>query len=192
MTDVVVTIFVEGDTDYEFYQRLVAYLHKQRGGILHCKVKYKNLKGSGNYQDEADSYFKKQIVVTYPDRTHIVALCYDTDVSERLGHDPINWRRVEKRLRHSGADRIIHVKAEHTIEDWIMVDKEGIKRFLRLPKKTKLSNYSGLGGLKKLFRLAEREYEKGEKCEGLINAFDVDLIINEIHNDIIKLLEAIR
>ena len=38
MADTVVTVFVEGDTEVDFYKKLIAYLREKKGGRLSCKL----------------------------------------------------------------------------------------------------------------------------------------------------------
>ena len=42
MGEVIVTVFVEGDTEVDFYKKLIAYLREKNGGRLHCKVDVRN------------------------------------------------------------------------------------------------------------------------------------------------------
>ena len=149
MTKTLILIFVEGETDLEFYRALVGHMHDKHGH-LHCKVKYKNLKGSGNYKTEAYNYYKKQIIPYYRKYNHKIALCYDTDVFERPGYIPVDWNRVEKALRQAGAKKILRIEARHTIEDWFFYDREGIRNYLNLPRTLNMNKYQGLDDLKTL------------------------------------------
>jgi hypothetical protein len=49
MADTVITVFVEGDTEVDFYKKLIAYLREKNGGRLNCKVEVKNVKGKKNH-----------------------------------------------------------------------------------------------------------------------------------------------
>lgn len=57
MADLVVTVFVEGDTEVDFYKKLVTFLREKNGGHLSCKVDVKNVKGVGNYQSKVNRVF---------------------------------------------------------------------------------------------------------------------------------------
>ena len=192
MTDTVVVIYVEGDTDYEFYKILVEHIRKQRGGRLHCRVRYRNLRGVCNYGKDASNFLQKKILPEFPDHTYKIALCYDTDVFERPERIPVSWQKVEKELYAAGAEEIIHVKAVQSIEDWFMYDKEGIRQYLRLPGKLNISQHIGTSGLKALFRLSGRKYEKCKKCYGLISALNMDVILPCIMKDIKGLLQILE
>lgn len=41
-------IFVEGDTEVDFYKKLVSYYRNQHGGRLSCRVEIRNVRGVGN------------------------------------------------------------------------------------------------------------------------------------------------
>lgn len=55
-----VVIFVEGDTEVEFYKKLVWYYRTQNGDRLSCRVEYGNVKGVGNYQSRAVRIFNTE------------------------------------------------------------------------------------------------------------------------------------
>ncbi len=80
----VVVVFVEGDTEVDFYKKLINHLRSLCGGRLSCEVKIHNLKGVGNYQSTAKRIFEKKIKQDYPANTYEykVFLSYDTDVFE--------------------------------------------------------------------------------------------------------------
>ena len=52
MTKVVV-LFVEGETEVEFYKALVTNLRKMNGDYFACCIEYKNMRGVGNYRKDA-------------------------------------------------------------------------------------------------------------------------------------------
>ena len=52
---------------------------------------------------------------------------------------PINWSEVEAAFKENGVRNVIHIRAERSIEDWFLLDVDGIISFLRLSKKTKVS-----------------------------------------------------
>lgn len=74
-----VILFVEGDTEVEFYKALVSQLHEKNGGRLGCKIDYKNVKGVGNYKNRAVRIMKNDIIPKNSDCEYVAVLCYDTD-----------------------------------------------------------------------------------------------------------------
>ena len=184
MAETVVVIFVEGDTEVDFYKKLVAYLREKSGGRLRCKVDVKNVKGVGRYQSKVCRIFEKTIKVQYPGCKYKIALCYDSDVFEFSRKPPVDWAEITKLLKSKGADEVRLVKAVRSIEDWFLYDLEGLRKFLKLPKKSKMTGYTGQKGLEKLFLKANKTYIKGVRCNGLIEALDLDVIIPKIENEI--------
>ena len=93
-------IFVEGDTEVDFYNKMKEHLRHKLGGKLACEVKIHNLKGVGQYQNTAQRIFEKRIKVDYPpeEYRYHVFLCYDTDVFEYEKKPPVDWSKVIKML----------------------------------------------------------------------------------------------
>ncbi len=56
---------------------------------------------------------------------------------------------------------MLHIKAEKSIEDWFLVDKEGIKTFLKLSSDVIPQGSSGYEKLKYLFKKQIRYMRKG-------------------------------
>ena len=110
-----------------------------------------------------------------------VAVCYDTDVFGYVQRPKINWKEVEKLLIDDGAHKVIHIKAEKSIEDWFLIDKEGIKRFLKLSPDIEPQGSNGYEKLKYLFKKANKIYaKKGREVNGLVQALDIGLISREV------------
>lgn len=190
-TNTVVVIFCEGATEEEFYKSLVAHIRKQWGGRLHCKIEYKNLEGIGNYKSKLQNYFENNICVKYIGYTIKAALCYDTDVFQAYRIKPVDWQIIDKKLRQLGADEVIHVRAEKSIEDWFLLDADGLRKYLGLPKKFKMIGYKGLTGLTKLFKAAGKEYEQGKRCKDLIKALNLSTITEELGCEIDSLISLL-
>lgn len=183
-------LFVEGDTEVEFYKQLIANVRRMRqNGMLDIKIECKNINGVGGFKNIALRKFTKEIKIKYgKDCNFIIALCRDTDVFELSPKPPVNWDEVERDLRDAGASEIIHVQARHSIEDWFLYDIDGIKSFLRLPQKTKVSGKNGYEKLKQLYKMANKMYYKGMKSNGMINKLDMDKIIDEAKDQLQPLL----
>lgn len=178
-----VVFFIEGDTEVEFYKELVKYLRSKKGR-LNKKILYKNIQGITNYKNRINRIFNKDIIVKHPDRQFIVFLCYDTDVFEYAQHPKIDWKQIEKELRVNGANKVVHIKAKKSIEDWFLKDEQGVKKFLKLPQKTKLNGKNGQEQIEDLFKKANRVYIKGQKCEGFVKKLDIEKIVNEISDEL--------
>ena len=186
----VLTIFVEGDTEVDFYKRMVASI-RQKAGRGNCSIEIKNVKGVGNYQSKVCRIFENSVKKKHPDHYHIVALCYDTDVFQYSRKPPVDWDAVTKALQSKGADRIEQVRAEKSIEDWFLFDTDGLKQFLRIPMKTDITAYKGQRGLVQLFQKANKSYIKGIQCKGLVDALDMDKIFPHICGEIRVICDTI-
>lgn len=185
-------LFVEGDTEVDFYNKMKEHLRHKLGGKLACEVKIHNLKGVGQYQNTAQRIFEKRIKVDYPpeEYRYHVFLCYDTDVFEYEKKPPVDWSKVIKMLKEHGAHEVLRVKAKTSIEDWFLLDIEGLRSFLKIPRKVKLSGYKGQNGLRQLFLKANRTYIKGIRCAGLVDALDMNVIFPEICGQIHAICET--
>lgn len=180
-------IYTEGETDEEFYNKV---LNNIKNKISDKKFKVDVLKrfcitGIAKFQKKLLNKFKKEIVKNYSkDYEIIVVLCYDTDVFEFGTYPPINRKKLETELKDNGASRVIHIKANRTIEDFFMYDIDGIVKFLKIRKPKNLKGLTGLEKLEKLFLKANRIYQKGYKCAGFIDSLDMNIIFKNICNEI--------
>ena len=174
-----IVFFVEGDTEVEFYKQLMSELHRrcpqQRFSV--DRIVYRNLQGITRYDKHALRVFKQDIKIRYSDYEFTVVLCYDTDVFEFTANPPVNWGEVDKMLRKAGADRVVHLKAKRSIEDWFLLDLEGVCNYLKLPKGTKIQQGRGLKTLQDLFRKKNRVYVKGANAADFIRCLDLTKIM---------------
>ncbi|MBE6842810.1 MAG: hypothetical protein E7510_08290 [Ruminococcus sp.] len=189
MTKVVV-LFVEGDTEVEFYKALVTNLRKMNRDSFACYIEYKNMRGVGNYKKDALKRLN-DIKKKYSNSEIFVFLCYDTDVFEFSKKPPVNMKEVKKDLLNNGAKKVEFIKASKSIEDWFLLDFEGVLKHLRLPKQTPREHGVGQEVLKKLFKKSKRIYIKGKKTEGFIECLDIDKIKKQICPYIRPLCEQI-
>lgn len=176
-------IFVEGETEVEFYAVMLQYL---KAGCPNKKYPFdnvlppKNMKGIGSFKDRVVRKFEKQVLRTYPDTKFTVVLAYDTDVFEFADKPHVDWKEVDKALTKAGAAKVIHLPAEKSIEDWFLLDEDGVKRYLHLPNNTQLKGNSGLKKLEFAFKKANKVYVKGTKVKGFVDALNVGLIASNL------------
>ena len=163
-------LFVEGDTEVEFYKQVVANARKLHpAGRFDTNIEYRNVKGVGGFKSIALRKFTKEIKPKYGDDCEFtIVLCSDTDVFDFVPKPPIKWDEVKKDLANSGAAKVIHVQAKRSIEDWFLYDIEGILGFLRLGKNTKVSGKNGYDKLQRLYKQANKVYYKGIQSNGMI------------------------
>lgn len=186
-----VTFFVEGATEVEFYKKLLNQLHGKNGGKLGCRITYRNVKGVGNYKKRVVRIMKREIIPKNPDYEHIAVLCYDTDVFYLQAKPPVKWPEVIEGLKKLGVSQVLQLQADRSIEDWFLIDREGLRTFLKLPKDFKMEKYTGLEGLQDLFARSNKTYIKGGECKGLVKALNIGKILSVICPKLQKLCKLI-
>lgn len=187
----VVVIFIEGETEIEFYKRLVSIMRIHCGGRLACSVELINASGIGRYKDKVLRIFEKRIKKKYPNGEFYVALCYDQDVFEMSKNPPVNWQEVKKLFLDSGANEVRLIKAVHSIEDWFLCDTEGIFQYLHLPANTKLPSGNGYERLKALFKKGTKIYIKGKSNGHFVQALDMEKILLANCRDVLPLCKLL-
>ena len=189
-----VALFVEGETEVEFYKKVVEIA---RGASPEKRfdtcIELKNVKGVGNFKKDVLRQFKKGIQPNYSDDCEFtIVLCSDTDVFEFAQNPPVDWNELSKDLRDAGACPIIHIEARHSIEDWFLYDSEGIINFLHLPKRTKVpSDGNGYYKLRKIYSMANNMYFKGMKSNGMIGKLNIAKILSNVKKEIKPLFDAL-
>ena len=187
-------VFVEGETEVEFYEAMLQHLKKQcqnRKYPFDNVLPPKNMKGIGSFKDRVVRKFEKQILRTYPDTRFTVVLAYDTDVFEFADKPPVDWKEVDRALIKAGAAQVIHLPARRTIEDWFLLDEEGVKGYLHLPKSTQLKGNTGLKKLEFAFKKSNKVYVKGTKVKGFVEALDISLIASKLCENLQPLCKAL-
>ena len=165
-------LFVEGDTEVEFYKQVVANARKLHpAGRFDTNIEYRNVRG-------VDCEFT-------------IVLCSDTDVFDFAPKPPIKWDEVKKDLANSGAAKVIHVQAKRSIEDWFLYDIEGILGFLRLGKNTKVSGKNGYDKLQRLYKQANKVYYKGIQSNAMIERLNIEKIANAVKEQLNPLYKAL-
>lgn len=191
MKDVIV-LFIEGYTEVEFYKKVISLLREKNGGRLMVEIKIKNMKGIGNYQDGAVNYIKKKIIPHFKDYKIHVIICYDTDAFDLSKKPPVQWKTVKNKLLACGVDSVKFVKAHFAIEDWFLLDKNNLLKFLHLQKKTSIPSGKGQDVLKALFKKSNKVYIKGGRTVGLIDSLDIQLIMCKVCADINPICEELK
>lgn len=188
-----IVIFVEGETEEELYKNHIIPLVRNNmpNGRLVCEVEVINVRGAGGFKNDSLMKFKK-IKKLNSDKKFVVAMCYDTDIFEVASKPPINWNLVEMKMKTAGADKIIRIKAEKSIEDWMLYDLKGICRWLRITPPSKINGNNGYEKLQNLFRKSNKTYIKGKKVSGLLEKLDVNLIISQVGEEIDILLKELK
>lgn len=188
--NICVVIFVEGDTEEVFYKRLINYLDRKysiKNNIK--KIIVVNLKGIGKAGSKAPSKFKNDIKPKYPNHEFIIIFAYDTDEFEFKKKPPVDWPKVKKLLKDCGASKILEVKANRMIEDWFLIDIDGLCDYLNIEKPSSFKGKDGNEKMQNLFKKANKIYIKGSLCGDFIDKLDFDLICDAVSEELYKLLK---
>ena len=190
-----VLLFVEGETDKLFFQRLIDEIRDENNKKFRTDVKIsiKNIRGVGHYKDKVTRIIKNEKIRNKSYTCRSVILCYDTDVFDFAPKPPVKLSSVVAEIKKLGIKDVKVVKVSQSIESWILIDIDNVLKFLDLPKNKNLLNRqkSGVKELENLFAKAGRTYIKGGKCEGLINCLDMKKILSTIRNEVIPIYEAV-
>ena len=186
-------LFVEGDTEVEFYKQVVANARKLHpAGKFDTNIEYRNVRGVGGFKSIALRKFTKEIKPKYGENCEFtIVLCSDTDVFDFAQKPPIKWDEVKRDLVSNGAAKVIHIQAKRSIEDWFLYDIEGILRFLRLSKNTKVSGKTGYDKLQRLYKQAIIVYYKGIQSNGMIKQLNIEKIANEVEEQLSPLYRTL-
>lgn len=194
----VVLIVTEGETDDLFYKKILDVLKNKTLNKKFDvkKIEYFCMKGFCKFESKLEAKFKNFLKNLKKDLGAdfdlYVFLCYDDDIFAGKQYPPtkINVKKIEKKLISYKAKKVYHIVASESIEDFILLDFEGILKFLNL-KDIKKAKYRGVNGLKNLFRLANKSYIKGAKCEKLLDALDFNIIEKGICNQLCEICNVI-
>lgn len=181
-----VVIFVEGATEVVFYQSLIEHLQTKRTSKI-TNYKIINAKGIGRFESKVPAKFKNEIFPKYQEFPIIVVCCYDTDVFKFKSQPPINWERVVKRLKENGAVDVKLIKATKMIEDWFLMDLEGLCSFLNIKMPKKITGSSGNEKMITLFKKSGKVYQKGTYCYKFIDNLNIELIYNCVKSELEQL-----
>lgn len=110
-----------------------------------------------------------------------VFLCYDTDspdkdISKFYEDD---WKLLRDELKKAKAKEIVDLAASADIEDVMLVDLEGICKYLGIPVPTELKGRKGKAKMKALYRSCGNTYHEGEKSADMVESLDFYKIIDE-------------
>lgn len=168
----IIIIFVEGDTDEEFYKRLISIIKNKCNNDFRqfniSKINIINLEGIGNAQSKAIRLFDRLKRDTKIKADYYVFFSYDTDVFKYDRKPAVNWNSVKKAFKRK-CKKVYLIAAEEAIEDWFLFDIEGICDFLKLDKKYRNRSYKGIKDLEKLFDAGNKIYTKGHITKNLLN-----------------------
>ena len=171
----IVVLFVEGDTEKEFFDNLIIYYRANSSSKI-GNTKVFNLKGIGRFERKAASKCKYQILNSYSSENVVVFCCYDSDVFDLAKKPPTNWKLVKKQLKDIQIVQFNEIIAVTMIEDWFLSSLDGLISFLKLKKTPKLKGKNAYEKIKILFKLGNKIYQKGSNSHKFINYLDFSKI----------------
>ncbi len=195
-----IAFIMEGTTEKVFYTSFLRWLAKRNDECSFTKAEPPDI-GEVMYQwnlGEAAILIKFNVVGTVTQITHSgkwfantcvkkyeipwhVFLCYDTDSPEnnisKFYED--DWKLLREELTKAKAEKITDLAASADIEDVMLVDLEGICRYLEIPIPRELKGRKGKAKMKALFRSCGRTYHEGEKSLDMIERLDFRKIIEK-------------
>ena len=121
----------------------------------------------------------------------MVLLCYDTDGDASLNLDTRAWRRFRQDLAKMKLP-VIDLAADADIEDVMLVDIDGVRRFLGLGRDVEPRGRKGKAKLKSLYKAVDvtQPYKSGERARDLIRSLSFDVIEERAPMNIRALREA--
>lgn len=186
-----VAFVVEGPTERVFYHEYLRWCCKMNDGSTMIQlpnrdyvissgndkilVKF-NVKGSVGSVPNATSWIRSTCMAK-PDITWTVVLCYDTDGDASLNLNTRAWQRFRNDLADMKLP-VIDLAADADIEDVMLLDIEGVRRFLKLASDVEPQGRKGKAKLNSLFKAVNviRPYHAGEKARPLVQSLDFNVI----------------
>jgi hypothetical protein len=173
-------LFVEGKTEHQFYTALIVYL-KTKFAKKKCReYKVYNVKGIGKFESKVPAKFRNDVKVKFGSVEYHIFLCYDHDVFKLNPKPPVNWKKIETQLRVDGAAGVYHIVAKDSLEDWLLVDIDGIVKNLKIKKPNRITGKNGNEKVQYLFSKANKVYVKGDNTNNLISSLSIKKIYEKI------------
>ena len=142
-----------------------------------------NVVGTISQITNSGSWFEKRCYGQYKSLNWTIFLCYDTDnytpnISKFYEDD---WKELRKSISKRKSCSIIDLAAQADIEDIMLVDSDGIFKFLGISPISIPTGSKGKVKMKKIFRAKGpgSAYHEGARSENLIKTLDFDKIISE-------------
>jgi hypothetical protein len=117
-----------------------------------------------------------------------VFLCYDRQSTVFNQISPEDWKEIGVTLVKTFTKiEVTHIIHTQSIEDWLLADVNGLKRFIG--KLTDIPVINGREYIKDCYRANNRTYVSSNESEGkkLIAALDLNKIVTAHRNDLVSL-----
>lgn len=173
-----VVVFVEGDTDWVFFNALLQYYRDVCLEPINPAVVV-NLMSVTRYASKMFLKLQNDILPASEakgQKVTTVCCSYDTDVFEQ-GLQIVNWAQMEKKVKRLGVKEFWRIGVESMMEDWLLDDIDGIRSYLNLSQvPSPLKGRTGYDKLVSLFAKAGMKYTKGFSARSLVAALNMGII----------------
>jgi hypothetical protein len=189
----------EGDTELEFYSRVINKYIPQRK----IRITASNLDGVYNLDKKVKNRINEHLLKNLLEEQITVIVAYDRD-GRKEKESRLMVEFVKSKIEQDlGPERILSINeiiATQDIESWFLKDIDGVYKYLRVPHKERTNKYQNTESfnctdLSNLFRRYRKNYQKGSRAEGFIEALDIDIIYNntpELKEGIKIILDLIK
>lgn len=191
MARLYVVIFVEGETEKEFYEVLIKYYRKHSSNKL-TQHKIINIKGIGRFESKMSLKLQNEILTKHNEKNVHVICCHDTDVFDLGKKPPIDWNAVSSKVEKLGVPIFKQIQAKGMIEDWFLADICGICSFLNIKEVKKADGKDGNDKIMKLFKKGGKLYIKGARTEKFITSLYMAIIRSYAQEDLKALENALH
>lgn len=197
-----IAFILEGDTEKVFYLNMLKHFCGRHSnwefnrnvdvgnGEINYVVQTPNssvlirmyVVGTITNMTKAHSWFSNRCKAVYRGLKWTVFLCYDTDnyMGEITKFYEGDWYELRKQLKKGQHTNIIDLASSADIEDTMLLDSEGVFRFLGIEPIPIPGGSKGKIKMKKIFRTKGPgyAYHEGERAKPLIEALDLNKIIS--------------
>lgn len=182
-TKPIVIIFVEGETEKEFYEFLISYYRQHSTSELH-RFKVFNMGGISRFETKMSLKLQNDILKREKAKDIKVVCCYDTDVFELAKKPPVNWKLVKDKVSALGISSFEQIKAKRMIEDWFLCDLDGIYGYLKVKDVKAVDGKDGNAKMIKLFKKGNKLYIKGGYTKKFIPSLNIAKIRLAVHDQL--------
>lgn len=169
-------IFVEGDADELIINRLLDY-YNSKGWKRPKGIRVYNTHGTPIWRNMKIGLVGIQQSQIRPVVFRAVCCEFDTDIYIKGVQIEPDWNEIQKAMMNEfGVREFCCLRAETSIENWILDDKEGLLKALGLPRNTKLKGDSAQKKMENLFLMKGSSYfrNKGkDKIRPIIDKLDI-------------------
>ncbi len=179
MAKIKIVLFVEGDTEFVFFNALLGY-YKQQSRKRIAEYEVVNMKGVTRYTSKLVGKLENELIPKAAEKGfEIRAVCcdYDTDVFEYSEHMPVDWKKVAREIKRLKIKEFYQIQVVHMIEDWLLDDMQGLCDYLKLKKvPNALKGDNAFQKITTLFKLGHKIYFKGKDADKIMPAINLRLI----------------